>query len=472
MNVFYLYLIKKIKTPVACKVDEYLGGLLWNLQTYQDGVCTDYGYNYGRRMSPTAEEIVNYFMKAQQNNTRIIGRSELLGDTSIPPLNAGLSCLAALPSEVQHLVPEPYRRLSVNSSVEEIYALCMDPEANVFDIQTFQRLCMDFIEKTKGDTEIAEISRSMGSKDCDEDPSSIVDTNVGRKILTSDRYWTVFQKITRPITHPFAPPKPFSSRLSQLKPNNRIKVSRVLAADKPRHLNSSEESKKNDFRYSDANGLLLRGNNKNGEELSLENIPYKVAYTGAKEAAKRRNAKNKTKNNNNNTKKMKDQLGKTGENVSDSKKSKHRHRLSDEEARMRQIQMTPPPSEPSKNIDGLTAVQCLQQLKDVQLLSIIQWEWIAPSQTPYASFNPEAYETVKLTIKVSNISKDSDNDTKEQEELVLEQDRNVNEVSRKILKQGLASLALQKLLQVKKSWTEMNMSEMKEQLSVQNPVIQ
>ncbi len=423
-------------------------------------------------MSPTAEEIVNYFIKAQQNDTRIIGRSELLGDTSIPPLNAGLSCLAALPSEVQHLVPEPYRRLSVNSSVEEIYALCMDPEANVFDIQTFQRLCMDFIEKTKGNKEITEKSRSMGSNDCDEDPSSIVDTNVGRKILTSDKYWTVLQKITRPITHPFAPPKAFSSRLSQLKPNNRIKVSRVLAADKPRHINSTEESKGNDFRYSDASGLLLRGKNKNGKVPSLENIPYKVAYASAKEAMKRRNAKIKTKNSNNSIKKKKDQIGKTEEIASDSKKTKQRHRLSDEEARMRQIQMTPPPSEPSKNVDGLTAVQCLQQLKDVQLLSIIQWEWIAPSQTPYASFNPEAYETVKLTIKMSNVSKGGDNDTKNQEELVLEQDRNVNEVSRKILKQGLASLALQKLLEVQKSWTEMNMNEMKEQLSVQDSVIQ
>jgi hypothetical protein len=37
----------EISQAVEGKVDQYLGGLLWNLQTYQDGICADYGYNYG-----------------------------------------------------------------------------------------------------------------------------------------------------------------------------------------------------------------------------------------------------------------------------------------------------------------------------------------------------------------------------------------------------------------------------------------
>ena len=35
----------------------YLGGLLWNLETYLNGCCVDYGYNYGSRASHTPHEV-------------------------------------------------------------------------------------------------------------------------------------------------------------------------------------------------------------------------------------------------------------------------------------------------------------------------------------------------------------------------------------------------------------------------------
>ena len=38
----------------------YLGGILWNLETYQNGYCADYGYNYGRRLSPTPFEVSSH----------------------------------------------------------------------------------------------------------------------------------------------------------------------------------------------------------------------------------------------------------------------------------------------------------------------------------------------------------------------------------------------------------------------------
>ena len=41
-------------------VIRYLEGMLWNLQTYQEGICADYGCNYGKRHSPTAPEISEY----------------------------------------------------------------------------------------------------------------------------------------------------------------------------------------------------------------------------------------------------------------------------------------------------------------------------------------------------------------------------------------------------------------------------
>jgi hypothetical protein len=34
----------QIKNLAEAKVDAYLGGLLWNLQTYQDGTCSDFRF--------------------------------------------------------------------------------------------------------------------------------------------------------------------------------------------------------------------------------------------------------------------------------------------------------------------------------------------------------------------------------------------------------------------------------------------
>jgi hypothetical protein len=40
--------------------DEYIRGLQWNLKMYQEGICLDYEYDYGRRMAPTVHDILNY----------------------------------------------------------------------------------------------------------------------------------------------------------------------------------------------------------------------------------------------------------------------------------------------------------------------------------------------------------------------------------------------------------------------------
>lgn len=41
------------KSDAAC----YLGGLLWNIETYLNGCCVDYSYDYGSRASPTPFEV-------------------------------------------------------------------------------------------------------------------------------------------------------------------------------------------------------------------------------------------------------------------------------------------------------------------------------------------------------------------------------------------------------------------------------
>ena len=52
--------------PVDCDIDEYFVGLLWNITTYQEGVCVDYGYNYGRSVSSTVNEIITYLKDTEQ----------------------------------------------------------------------------------------------------------------------------------------------------------------------------------------------------------------------------------------------------------------------------------------------------------------------------------------------------------------------------------------------------------------------
>ncbi len=205
------------------RVDKYLAGLLWNLQTYQDGVCTDYSYNYGRRMSPTATEIVDYLKEAMKEN-RTVGRHELLGNDFVEAVSAGISCLAALPSQMQDLIPEPYNMLS-NTTVEDIYASCMDPEDNCFDLKQFEHLCKERIREATPD------GQQIGIEDGVQIEQH---GRHGRRILTGDHYWIVLSRQKSPLVHPFEPPAPFSDRLAELRPNRRLKVTRAIATAEPR----------------------------------------------------------------------------------------------------------------------------------------------------------------------------------------------------------------------------------------------
>jgi len=132
--------------PAQCDVKAYLQGILWNVQTYQDGVCSNYGYDYGRRVAPTAADIANFMqwflengqeldvndVRDTSNNNRnkiryssssevkYLGRKDLkYGETFVKPLNAGLSCLAAIPSKCSDLVPYPYRLLATSDDVSK-----------------------------------------------------------------------------------------------------------------------------------------------------------------------------------------------------------------------------------------------------------------------------------------------------------------------------------------------------------------
>ena len=50
--------------------EEYVKGLIWNLESYKKGVCVDYSYNYGRRRSPSVMNMAQYFREAQLKGER------------------------------------------------------------------------------------------------------------------------------------------------------------------------------------------------------------------------------------------------------------------------------------------------------------------------------------------------------------------------------------------------------------------
>jgi len=67
-------------------------------------------------------------------NTLLMPKIYLWGHKFREQLSAGSACLAALPAQSQHLVPEPYDLLTLNDAAEDICGQCMNPENSVFDI--------------------------------------------------------------------------------------------------------------------------------------------------------------------------------------------------------------------------------------------------------------------------------------------------------------------------------------------------
>ncbi|KAI2489807.1 XRN 5'-3' exonuclease [Fragilaria crotonensis] len=206
----------ELNFPVASDCKLYLGGLLWNLQTYQDGICSDYGYNYGKRLSPTAEDLVNFFQQAVDEG-RSVGKNELLTSAFSPPVKNGVSCLAALPSQIGNLIAEPYSVIP-SDTVEAFYAECVSRVDNTFDIQKFSALC---------EAEVARLAK--GKK------KTIARTDDGLKsIVLGEDYWTVVFRSFKPLDPPFSPPPPVIEKFTPLFVNRRIKAARFAASTEPR----------------------------------------------------------------------------------------------------------------------------------------------------------------------------------------------------------------------------------------------
>mmetsp|Transcript_9399 Transcript_9399/g.11882 ORF Transcript_9399/g.11882 Transcript_9399/m.11882 type:complete len:1032 (-) Transcript_9399:343-3438(-) len=261
----------EMETAAASSVEEYLKGLIWNLATYQDGVCADYAYNYGRRMSPTAEELVSFFRDAKEKNKHV-GREGLLSNNFTEPLSDHLSCLAALPTEVRYLLPDNYRHLAESGIVEKIYASCMNNETNVFDLELFRRSCMERVEDNHNHNKAQTYNNNKK----------------GREVRTGNSFWTVLRRTNQPLTHPFDPPEGFCDRLASLRKDNKIKVFHFHATDRPRWLSSETKHRKTVIntknpidlsKFSDMGGLISHAGN-------LENVKYISAYKSKSQSVK------------------------------------------------------------------------------------------------------------------------------------------------------------------------------------------
>lgn len=421
----------EIRSPAESSVPEYLKGLLWNLSTYQDGVCSNYSFNYGRRMSPTADEVVSYFEDALNSNLKV-DRELLLSDPFVNPLSSELSCLAALPSQVDYLIKQPYRQLSVDGTVEKIYGDCMDPETNVFDMDLFDMKCK---------TALRELDHSTAAKK--EEVVSQRQSKL-RQIRTGDSFWTVISKSRSPLVHPFKPPLPFTTRLSNLRYNPLIKATHILASDRPRWLRENLQKSKIDTnstdllvddKQSDMGKLLI---NALGDETKLENVGYKLVYQPG-------NIVEQTKN------RKKSKSRETFEDFDNkSLRVVDREIMQYEFERMKKYKIDAPKL--SRNsTDGFNALQCLQQFYDADLMSDLDWNIAIPSKSKYASRYPDLYEEIKLSVV-----------TVENKAISMRQDRNTKLFSRKVVKHSLASNVMVSLFEHHdKEWYSMSVKEMK-----------
>ena len=174
------------KEPVAADVEKYAYGLLWNVQIYRDGTVSDFGYNYGKRLGPTAEDMYT-LLKTTPTPTM-----ELCERTNAEPISAGLSCIAALPLEVKELIPKPYGLLS-DQAIEHMYSSCVDERDSSFDIKRFSELSKYYIPWKE--------MREVKDTEC---------------VKLSDHGWTVLSKEAIPSPKLFKPPRPFTSWVDRL----------------------------------------------------------------------------------------------------------------------------------------------------------------------------------------------------------------------------------------------------------------
>jgi 5'-3' exoribonuclease 2 len=403
----------ELREAAEAKIDSYLYGLVWNLQTYQDGICADYSWNYGKRRSPTANEVLNFFLEANSTR-RQVGLIHLRRGPFSPPINAGVACLAALPCSEKHLVPEPYCWLA-DETVEEMYCACVDKQDNTFDASSFERMCNEYV------SELPPVRHAASSDEPDSEGH-------GRRILMSDHMWTIVSKVGAPLTNPFDPPLPFSDRLSKLRPNNRIRISKIASIQQPRprsawgdEIETCREQHqfvrrdRNEVSHTDPAPFMLN-------LTSMEELSGKKAYPKSQASRK---------------------VTRPSKKSSQVPSAKNRPPI-----RLTGRSQTSPASESAMTTDGLSAMACLKQLEDGGLIGMIKWE---------ESVMQEDRQKIRLLIMKGG---EPISYTRE-EDLLFEQERDTHSMSKKAVKQHLAGLALREILGHSKEWSDHSFKDLR-----------
>jgi hypothetical protein len=274
----------------------YLGGLLWNLETYQHGCCVNYGYDYGRRASTAPSEVcshhcrvswfnslpclkiqhyapqlVEYLENIQRKGQLKIKCTDLIGHTTTAPLSDGLSCLAAIPPQAWHIVPEPYSWLvhpSRQDRFEELYNSCFHPETRAFDIESFSRKCNAELLKSGValDTKAGGSSKNVPCQN----------NTKGKKVSTGDYFWTVLKYTRIPLDQPFEPPEPFVERIPRLRRNARIRATKIpVKTQVERNDEIAINTAKVEYSHEHDSS---EGISNDGIQVSVHDIPYNLAF--------------------------------------------------------------------------------------------------------------------------------------------------------------------------------------------------
>lgn len=230
-------------------------------------------------------QIVSLLENVNEQGKLKLYRQDLIDNTKTIPLSDGLSCLAALPPQAWHLVPEPYSWLA-DESFDNLYSSCMDPETNVFDALSFERKCQGQIDQIASQRKAGNVEPANQERD-ESDQSNRNE----RRIYAGSKFWTVISHSYDPLNHPFAPPEPYAERVTRLRRSRRIMASKIPVTP-GRHFRQNLPNNNDDTsRYDGSKGeasnssALAEGGKSAGrdtgdldDQLSIHDISYKSAF--------------------------------------------------------------------------------------------------------------------------------------------------------------------------------------------------
>mmetsp|Transcript_32656 Transcript_32656/g.74048 ORF Transcript_32656/g.74048 Transcript_32656/m.74048 type:complete len:401 (+) Transcript_32656:1203-2405(+) len=255
----------KRKTLAPSNAKSFVAGLLYTLETYTLGHCADFGWDYGKRLSPSPLELVAFLEDISgDGGLSQISFTDLVDPSGTSPPKDGLSCLAASPPQARHLVPEPYDILVRPENApgfEELYGSCFDPLTMQFDLASFERRCQAQMQRLKSRQKDTDVGRKQVHQ------STVTTTGGARHIMAPKKHWIILSKTRTPIKHPFQPPAPFSDRVKPLRKSNRIKATKLPVTTSRRNLQTQVDS--------DSNST---DNQTVGDDYNIRSVEFKQVY--------------------------------------------------------------------------------------------------------------------------------------------------------------------------------------------------